>query len=191
MLEVLKGVGEMFDYSYVVSDFTKEDRPLAYVNQAFCDLTQYDQDFIVGKNCRFLQGEETDKLTVRQISECLRQGESGWFDILNYKKNGEKFWNRLTLIPIGGDLDPIRFYLGIQQDVTDLKDSKKSFQNYGPLKASDGKNLIEPLTKILNNSRALKYFNESSQEIDQKLHEFVLNSKAEVAKIAQFVRNLG
>lgn len=190
MLRVLSGCGSIFGDSYVVSDFRKEDRPLVYVNDSFLKLTGYDKEEVINRNCRFLQGDETNSLTVKQISESLKKGESGWYDVLNYKKNGEMFWNRLTLIPISYEMDPVRFYLGIQQDVTELKKSKHSINEYGPLVAA-GKNLTAPLLSILNASRSLKYFNDGSGEADAQLEKMAMDARKEVAKITQYVRDLG
>lgn len=189
-LDVLKSCGNLFDCSYVVADFTRDGRPLVYVNDAFLNLTGYAHDEVIHRNCRFLQGSDTNGLTVKQISECLKRGEAGWFDVYNYTKDGRPFWNRLTLIPTGGEIDPVRFYLGIQQDVTDLKESGQSIHEFGNL-TSSGQSLYAPLMSILNASRSLKYFNDGSDKAREKIEELGARSRQEVAKIAKYVRDLG
>lgn len=188
--DILKGSGPLFENSYVIADYNLPDYPLVYVNDAFMKLTGFtNEEDVLNKNCRFLQGENSDLITVREISRCIKSKESGWFDILNYKKNGDEFWNRLTLFPIGDELGSIDYYLGIQQDVSDLKLTHNANNNYGPLKAI-GQELTESIRSILNASRSLKYFDDGSHEANKKIQELIITSKKEVAKIANYVRTL-
>lgn len=186
---VLKACGEIFDNSYVVVDYTKEDRPLVYINDAFARLSQYSREEIIGRNCRFLQGKETSLETVEKIRSCLNAGESGWFDILNYRQSGEPFWNRLTLIPIGGEIDPVKYYLGIQQDISDLKRQGILKREYGPLRDSH-KNFVAPLMKVLNAHRSMKYIDLSDKQEFKEIERLAALAKDEVLKISQYVRGL-
>ncbi len=66
-----------------------------FVNDAFSKLTGYARDEILGRNCRFLQGPDTDRDDVARIRDAVERRVSIEVDLINYKKNGETFWNRL------------------------------------------------------------------------------------------------
>lgn len=105
-----------------LTDPNQPDNPLIYVNDAFCHMTGYSKQEVLGKNCRFLQGQETAPDMVRQISNALKKAKSGVFEIYNYKKNGETFWNRLALVPLYDD-EKLMYFAGIQADITQLRQS--------------------------------------------------------------------
>ena len=74
--------------------------PLIYVNKGFCLITGYEKEEVVGKNCRFLQGSETEQEAVKKISAAIANEESVQQEILNFKKDGTRFWNRVSITPI-------------------------------------------------------------------------------------------
>ncbi|ACB82221.1 MULTISPECIES: PAS domain S-box protein [Methylobacteriaceae] len=102
----------------VITNPRRPDNPIVFVNDAFCRLTGYAREEILGRNCRFLQGPETDPETVRLIREAIVAPRSIEIDIRNHKKDGTPFWNRLLLAPVndaGGDL---AYFFASQLDVT-------------------------------------------------------------------------
>lgn len=103
----------------VITDPRQDDNPIVFVNKAFQDLTGYSRDEIIGRNCRFLQGADTDPQVVRTIGEAIRAGEDIQVDILNYRKDGSSFWNALFLSPVRGEDDQIQFFFASQLDVSD------------------------------------------------------------------------
>jgi PAS domain S-box-containing protein len=109
-----------------IADASHPDRALVYVNDAFIKLTGYDRSEIIGNNCRFLQGKNTDKKSVDTIRNALNSGDSCTVEIVNYKKNGEQFLNKLIISPIRDSLGKITHYAGIQTDITDLKKIENS-----------------------------------------------------------------
>lgn len=102
----------------VIANSTLPDMPLTYVNPAFEKLTGYSAEHIVGKNCRFLQGPETDQKEIDKIRTAIKTGSSCKVVLLNYKKDGSKFWNELSISPIEENGEVIGF-VGIQDDITD------------------------------------------------------------------------
>ena len=94
--------------------------PLIYVNKAFSSITQYSREEVMGKNCNFLQGEIAyPELTTKlEMSTNLSKGEISRSLITNFKKDGTKFRNLLTLFPITRMSGKIVYYVGIQCDVT-------------------------------------------------------------------------
>lgn len=100
-----------------IADMTEDDEPLIYANEGFERLTGYSTEYTTGRNCRFLQGPETDPEKVRQLRTAIEHHESVQVELKNYRKDGQMFWNEVTLAPIF-DGDEVPYYVGFQQDVT-------------------------------------------------------------------------
>nr|AML77886.1 putative LOV domain-containing protein [Eremosphaera viridis] len=109
---------ERIHTNFVVSDPTLPDCPIVFVSDSFLELTGYPREEVLGRNCRFLQGADTDTNTVRQLAECVKNGTESTVRILNYTKAGRPFWNLLTIAPIYDVQGKLRFYVGVQVDVT-------------------------------------------------------------------------
>ena len=101
-----------------IADATKPDCPLIYVNKGFEKITGYSADFACGTNCRFLQGEDTDPSAIEEIRRAVKEKQECIVEILNYRKNGEPFWNRLSITPIRNHTGIVTHFVGIQSDVT-------------------------------------------------------------------------
>lgn len=95
------------------------DYPLVYANPAFAQITGYAADEILGRNCRFLQGANTDEETRTRMRESLRRGEPTRAVIQNYRKDGTEFVNELSISPVRNDAGEITHLVGIQNDVTE------------------------------------------------------------------------
>ena len=108
-----------------LSDPSKPDNPLEYVNTAFEELTGYDSAEAVGRNCRFLQGPETDPETVAELRAAVEAEESITTEILNYRADGSTFWNWLSITPIYGEDGSLLRYLGSQRDVSERRRNRR------------------------------------------------------------------
>ena len=120
-------------------DLTARDEPILHANQAFLDLTGYTLDQVIGRNCRFLQGPETDRTTVARIRQALRNRQEIEVEILNYRSNGAAFWNSVLLSPIRDDGGTPVGYFGVQRDVSDRRRhgaqrGPDNWDSYGALK---------------------------------------------------------
>ena len=100
-----------------LSDPNLEDNPLVYANEQFHELTGYSASAI-GRNCRYLQGEETDSETVATIRRAIDEEESVRETIRNCRKDGTLFWNRLTISPVTDETGELMNWVGFQEDVT-------------------------------------------------------------------------
>eukprot|EP00951_Prasinocladus_malaysianus_P041501 scaffold490640_cov37-Prasinocladus_malaysianus.AAC.1 len=87
-------------HTFVVSDPTLPDCPVVFASDSFLRLTGYTREEVLGHNCRFLQGEDTDKAEVRKLRKAVARAECITTRLINYKKSGEPFWNLLTLTPV-------------------------------------------------------------------------------------------
>ena len=108
-----------------LADPAKEDDPLVYVNNGFEEMTGYTPEEARGRNCRFLQGEDTDPEKVAALREAIDNEESISVELRNYRKNGTEFWNRLTVSPIYDDDGNVVRYLGTQEDITERKQRER------------------------------------------------------------------
>ncbi len=102
----------------VVTNPHLEDNPIVYVNQAFTRSTGYARSVSIGRNCRFLQGEETDKADVDKIRAAVDAEETATVDITNYRANGEAFINRLVVAPIHDEHGKTQYFVGIQKELS-------------------------------------------------------------------------
>lgn len=104
--------------TFVVSDATKPDCPIMYASTGFFTMTGYSSKEVIGRNCRFLQGPETDQREVNKIREAVKNGRSYCGRLLNYKKDGTPFWNLLTVTPIKDDQGNTIKFIGMQVEVS-------------------------------------------------------------------------
>ncbi|HEX4767324.1 MAG TPA: PAS domain S-box protein [Lichenihabitans sp.] len=102
----------------IVTNPREADNPVVFANDAFCRLTGYARVEILGRNCRFLQGPDTDPATVARIRAAVDAERSVEVDILNYRKSGETFWNRLLLAPVRDGDGVTAYFFASQVDVT-------------------------------------------------------------------------
>jgi two-component system cell cycle sensor histidine kinase/response regulator CckA len=105
----------------IITDARGADNPIIYVNQGFRDITGYSDDEVIGRNCRFMRGAASDPKVTEAIRQTIRRAEPIDCEILNYRKNGEAFWNRLLISPVRDDKGLVTHFVGIQMDVTNLK----------------------------------------------------------------------
>lgn len=105
----------------LVTDARHEDNPIVLANQAFLNLTGYTSAEVLGRNCRFLQGEGTSPAAVAQIRSGLAGGRELNVEILNYRKDGSAFWNQLHISPIHDDDGKPIYHFASQVDVTEFR----------------------------------------------------------------------
>jgi len=108
----------------VITDPRQHDNPIVFVNQAFQDLTGYDREEIIGRNCRFLQGPDTDRDAVARLRAGIEAQAPIQIDLLNYRKDGSQFWNALYVSPVRGEDGDTQFYFASQMDVTERIDAQ-------------------------------------------------------------------
>lgn len=105
------------EMSVVFSDPNLPDNPMIYVSDEFEDQTGHSPEEAIGQNCRFLQGQDTSAEAIKAIRHGLKAETRFTIDILNYKKDGTSFVNRLRIRPIYDDEGGLLFFAGAQNPV--------------------------------------------------------------------------
>lgn len=103
---------------------TDAARNTIYANTAFTTITGYRADDIIGTNCRFLQGPETSAETVDAMRDALSTGTVFQGEILNYRANGQPFWNHLTITPLLDDTGAVTHFVSVQRDITSIVEER-------------------------------------------------------------------
>jgi PAS domain S-box-containing protein len=104
-----------------IADATGEDNPIIYANEAFESLTGYSEAEILGRNCRTLQGPDTDPGAVATLRQGLEEDTPVKQELLNVTADGTPFWNEVTITPVRDDRGAVTHYVGFQRDVTERK----------------------------------------------------------------------
>lgn len=111
-----------------ISDPAQEDNPLIYVNDHFKTLTGYDEDALVGRNCRFLQGDATEEAPVAAMRDAIEAREPVTVELRNYRRDGTEFWNRISIAPIVDDSGTLCNFVGFQEDITQRREREEERQ---------------------------------------------------------------
>ncbi|MFC4737954.1 PAS domain-containing protein [Bacillus daqingensis] len=109
---------------FLITDPKQPDNPIIYANDGFYELTGYTKEEVIGQNCRFLQGPDTDRRAVAAMRRAIEQKDPFTVELLNYRKNGTPFWNLLHIDPVYVEDEGQYYFVGIQKDITDLKDKQ-------------------------------------------------------------------
>jgi PAS domain S-box-containing protein len=105
--------------NFVVTDPSLPDNPIVYSSQGFLNLTGYTLDQILGRNCRFLQGPETDPKHVERIRKAIEQGNDMSVCLLNYRVDGTTFWNQFFIAALRDANGEVTNFVGVQCKVSD------------------------------------------------------------------------
>ena len=105
----------------VVISEASADVPTVFVNEGFGRITGYDPETFVGRNCRALQGPETDERPVRTMREAIEEERHSSVVLKNYRADGTEFWNEVDISPVRDDDGTVTHFLGFQRDVTERK----------------------------------------------------------------------
>jgi len=110
--------------SMLITDPRRPDNPIVFANDAFLRLTGYERAEIMGRNCRFLQGPDTDRDDIARVREAVSAANDISIDLLNYRKDGTQFWNALYISPVTNERGDLLFFFASQLDVSDRKRSE-------------------------------------------------------------------
>ena len=115
---------ESMSTGVILVDPHQPEEPIVYTNQAFLSLTGYAREEVLGRNCRFLQGEGSDGEELAALRAAVAAGRSYQGRLLNRRKDGSPFWNSVTISPVFDERGELMSYVGLQADVTDQKQNE-------------------------------------------------------------------
>ena len=117
-------------HALCVCDVRERDHPIVFANDNFFTQTGYAPEEVIGRNCRFLQGPETDPETVREMRDAIRKGEEFDGKVMNRHKNGAPLVNSLVMSPLRNQKGDATHYIGIQRLATAerLRDAPAEYQ---------------------------------------------------------------
>ena len=148
-----------------IADARLPDRPLIYVNEGFERVTGYPAAEVLGRNCRFLQGPDTDPAAVAGIRAAVAGERECVVEILNYRRDGTPFWNRLSITPVRDETGEVTHFIGIQSDVTarrnaeeGLRHAKEALEHEVQLAARVQQSLLPPPEMHLPGLRVARAF---------------------------------
>lgn len=116
---------EMTRMPMILTDPNLPDNPIVFANKAFLDLTLYEESEILGRNCRFLQGAETDREQVAELRSAIEKHESIALEILNYRRDGTPFWNAVFIGPVFDVSGELLYFFASQLDVTRRRETEQ------------------------------------------------------------------
>lgn len=155
-----------------LTDPNQPDMPIVFANRAFRTLTGYAEDEIVGHNCRFLQGPETDRATVAKIRQAIAAEDVAIVELLNYRKDGSTFWNALHLGPIYDGDGRLTYFFGSQWDVSDVR-AARAEERHARLMARElshrMKNMFSVISGIVNITGRMRGIEAEAQEINGRI----------------------
>lgn len=119
----------------LITDSNQPDDPIIYASPGFERMTGYTAQEVLGRNCRFLQGEQTAPETLDVLREAVREGRECSVEILNYRKDGTEFWNALFVTPVRDEDHRLAYFVGVQADVTDRRALEQAFHQSQKMEA--------------------------------------------------------
>jgi len=143
------------DNGIVITDALEYDNPIVYINAGFTRMTGYKSEEVLGKNCRFLQGNDKRQKALDYLRQAMENQSNCTVVLRNRRKDGSKFYNELSVSPVFDDSKRVTHYIGVQKDVTDRILSEKRAYIYRKRLRRANRNLRvaathDPLTGIFN-----------------------------------------
>src|SRR4028119_2139543 len=179
-----------------IADATQPDKPIVYCNLAFERITGYDRSEIIGQNCRFLQGPDTDGAAVAKIRVAMKEQQDCKVVLKNYRKDGTSFWNELAISPVRDSSGVVTHFIGVQSDITDrfqaeeaLKQAEAKYRSIFE-NATEGIFQTAPDGRYLSANQALArmYGYDSPSELKAKCS--AKNLYADGARRASFIAEI-
>jgi len=119
---------EMTRMPMILTDPNLDDNPIVFANKAFLDLTGYEEEEILGRNCRFLQGAQTDRAQVAELRRTVETRGSIALELLNYRRDGSAFWNAVFIGPVYDTDGKLQYFFASQLDVTRRRNTEQSYR---------------------------------------------------------------
>ncbi|XP_073310626.1 phototropin-2-like isoform X3 [Primulina huaijiensis] len=189
---------ERIEKNFVITDPRIHDNPIIFASDNFLELTEYAREDILGRNCRFLQGPETDRETVSKIRDAIDKQMETTVLLINYTKSGKKFWNLFHLQPMRDQKGNLQYFIGVQLDKTNLIETPRNRlpesteQESAKLAKATAENVDEAVRELPDaNSRPEDLWALHSQSVFPKAHKRDSSGWAAIKKIIEKDEKIG
>ncbi|CAI7654505.1 unnamed protein product [Penicillium viridicatum] len=145
-----KGMADALGEVFCLTDPSRPDNPIIFASGEFHHTTQYGMDYVLGRNCRFLQGPKTNSNSVRRIREAIKAGRHHSELLINYRRDGSPFMNLLQMAPLCDSRGNIRYFLGAQIDVSGLVMEGAQMESFQNMQVPKGKSEFQELSELLS-----------------------------------------
>ena len=182
-----------------ITDPLQDDNPIIYANEKFTDITGYEIADISGKNCRMMQGPGTDQETVAELRDAIENEVPITVELVNYRKDGTRFWNNLHIAPVHDSTGDLVNYVGFQTDITEKKEQQEELErvNNRLVEFTDtvSHDLRNPLTVVLGRIEAAQEDHPDSPHLDpamraaKRMNELI-EDLLTLARTGQQARNI-
>ncbi|KAL0914708.1 hypothetical protein M5K25_015079 [Dendrobium thyrsiflorum] len=181
---------ERIEKNFVITDPRLPDNPIIFASDSFLELTEYSREEILGRNCRFLQGPETDQAVVSKIRDAIREQREITVQLINYTKSGKKFWNLFHLQPMRDQKGELQYFIGVQLDGSDHVEplrnrlSERTEMNSAKLVKATAENVNEAVRELPDaNLRPEDLWEVHSKPVFPKPHKSNKSSWKAIEKI--------
>ncbi|KAG9131357.1 hypothetical protein Leryth_023075 [Lithospermum erythrorhizon] len=189
---------ERIEKNFVITDPRLPDNPIIFASDSFLELTEFTREEILGRNCRFLQGPETDQATVQKIRDAIREQREITVQLINYTKSGKKFWNLFHLQPMRDQKGELQYFIGVQLDGSDniepLRNrlSERTEQQSAKIVKATAENVNEAVRELPDaNLRPEDLWALHSQPVFPRPHRRENTSWAAIRKITETGEKIG
>jgi two-component system cell cycle sensor histidine kinase/response regulator CckA len=135
MLQLRDRAIESFVQGLCITDPTRPDNPIMYVNDSFLRITGYTRADVIGKNCRLLQGPKTAPEAIERIRSSIQEEQPCLVELVNYRKDGTPFWNGLSVSPIRDVAGQVTHFVGVLTDISPMKLMEEQFRQAHKMEA--------------------------------------------------------
>jgi len=204
-----KAMDAVADGIFII-DALNPNFPFIYANQSYFKMSGYAKGEILGKNYFLHYGPFTDPRFLEEIKHTLLHGKSFFGELLQFRKNGEKYWNLLRITPVRDVSGTITHYVGIKTDITmmrqrdlEIKEQHEELMHVtrvGKLAefvSSLAHEISQPLTSILSYSQAAQRImaNPAQKGVDkdlllQEIHQSIVNDDLRATEVIRRLRSL-
>ena len=174
----------------VITNPALPDNPIVFANDAFQRLTGYDRDELMGRNCRFLQGSQTDQDTIRRLREAVETGTDISVDILNYRKDGSTFPVEAHLF--FHEIDGRRYIAGLTRDISErvasvraMSDAQRRLEERAVESAHHSERVAGLLQAVIDAAPDLVYIKDR-----QGRYQYINSAVADLAGIPRTAERL-
>ncbi|HEY8402806.1 MAG TPA: PAS domain S-box protein [Cytophagaceae bacterium] len=134
----------------IITDPNQTDNPVIYVNKAFEQISGYSYIELIGKNCRYLQGDDRDQPELEKLRNAIKEKKEISVVLKNYRKDGTLFWNELSIAPVFNRVGVLTNFIGVVNDISERKIGEQVLLNITHGISGTGEDFFQSLARYLS-----------------------------------------